>query len=93
MALWPLTFEILITFGLSALLLFRYGNWVTHNVITTLSVFVAWFFSFIVIFILPLDVSTVSSQVNNVTKLISYPCFRRHTVNASMIGTLRMVSR
>lgn len=60
MALWPLTGEIIVTFVLSAGLLFRYGNWTTHNVITTISVFVAWFFSFIVIFILPLDISTTS---------------------------------
>lgn len=60
MALWPLTFEIIVTFVLSAGLLYRYGNWATQNVVTTVSVFVAWFFSFIVIFILPLDISTVS---------------------------------
>lgn len=60
MALWPLTTEIVVTFVLSALLLLRYGNWATQNVITTISVFIAWFFSFIVIFILPLDISTVS---------------------------------
>lgn len=57
---WPLTTEIIVTFALSAGLLYRYGNWSTHNVLTTISVFVAWFFSFIVIFILPLDISTVS---------------------------------
>jgi hypothetical protein len=59
MAFWPLTIEILITFVLSAYLLHRYGNWINQNAITTVSVFIAWFFSFIVIFILPLDISTV----------------------------------
>lgn len=63
MALWPLTGEIIVTFVLSACLLYRYGNWGTQNVITTISVFIAWFFSFIVIFILPLDISTVSHRL------------------------------
>ena len=62
MALWPLTFEIIITFLLSAGLLYRYSNWVVHNVIVTVSVFIAWFFSFLVIFILPLDISSVSTN-------------------------------
>lgn len=60
MAFWPLTIEILITFVLSAFVLHRYGNWMNQNVITTVSVFIAWFFSFIVIFILPLDISTTT---------------------------------
>lgn len=60
MALWPLTGEIVLTFLLSAGLLYRYGNWTSQNVVTTISVFIAWFFSFIVIFILPLDISTTS---------------------------------
>ncbi|KAI1295474.1 G-protein coupled receptor-associated protein LMBRD2 [Halotydeus destructor] len=60
MALWPLTFEIIITFVLTASLLYRYGNWATHNVIVTVSVFIAWFFAFLVIFVLPLDISTTT---------------------------------
>lgn len=64
MALWPLTFEILFTFALSSALLYRYGNWAVQNVLVTVSVFVAWFFSFIVIFILPLDISTVSDKIS-----------------------------
>lgn len=85
MALWPLTSEILITFVLSAVLLYRYGNWVTHNVITTLSVFVAWFFSFIVIFIIPLDVSTVSNNSFIITDLNLFG-IRLRITNANSTG-------
>lgn len=60
MTLWPLTLEIVTTFLLSSLLLYRYGNWTEQSIGVTISVFIAWFFSFIVIFILPLDISSVS---------------------------------
>ncbi|CAG2112013.1 unnamed protein product, partial [Medioppia subpectinata] len=60
MAFWPLTVEIIITFVLSSYLLNRFGNWVDQNIVTTVSVFISWFFSFIVIFILPLDISTTT---------------------------------
>lgn len=63
MSLGPLTFEILVTFALSIYLLHRYGNWASQHVLTTFSVFIAWFFSFLVIFILPLDISTVSIYI------------------------------
>ena len=63
MTVWPLTFEILITFTLSAFLIYRYGNYVQQHTVTTVSVFIAWFFSFLVIFILPLDISTVCQFV------------------------------
>lgn len=59
MALWLLLTEILISCALTITVYSRYGNW-GHNALTTISVFVAWFFSFIVIFILPLDISTTA---------------------------------
>lgn len=60
MALEPLFTEIVATFFVSVFLIHRYGDWAKHNSLVTTSVFVAWFFSFMVIFILPLDISTVS---------------------------------
>ncbi|RZC42946.1 LMBR1 domain-containing protein 2 -like protein, partial [Asbolus verrucosus] len=43
--------------------LFRYGNWFRHHIIVTLIVLLAWYFSFLIIFALPLDViSTVYRQ-------------------------------
>ncbi|XP_054154201.1 G-protein coupled receptor-associated protein LMBRD2-like [Oppia nitens] len=60
MAFWPLTIEIIVTFLLSSYLLNRFGNWLDQNIVTTVSVFISWFFSFLVIFILPLDISTTT---------------------------------
>ncbi|XP_074598129.1 G-protein coupled receptor-associated protein LMBRD2 [Brevipalpus obovatus] len=60
MTLWPLTLEITLTFFLASYLLYRYGNWTEHHAGVTVSVFIAWFFSFIVIFILPLDISSTA---------------------------------
>ncbi|XP_017777102.1 PREDICTED: LMBR1 domain-containing protein 2 homolog isoform X2 [Nicrophorus vespilloides] len=59
----PLVTKILLSFMLSTSVLFRYGNWFRHHIIVTLVVQLAWFFSFLIIFALPLDViSTVFRQ-------------------------------
>lgn len=60
MAVGPLVAEIICTFIVAASLLYRYGDWFRHHIIVTLSVLVAWYFSFLIIFILPLDVTSVS---------------------------------
>lgn len=63
MAVIPLILVIVFNFFLSFYLLNRYGNLGKHNILVTISVFVAWYFSFNVIFILPLDVtSTIYRQ-------------------------------
>ncbi|KAJ9587596.1 hypothetical protein L9F63_018978, partial [Diploptera punctata] len=49
-----------VTFCLAACLLFRYGNWMKHHIIVTIAVLIAWYFSFLIIFVLPLDVSSVT---------------------------------
>ena len=38
----------------------RYGDWKRHNPLVSLITFVAWYFSFIIITILPLDVASLS---------------------------------
>ncbi|KAK8774764.1 hypothetical protein V5799_010703, partial [Amblyomma americanum] len=58
MVVGPLVSEVCFTFVLAAVLLHRYGNFSQHPLLVTVSVFVAWYFSFTIIFILPLDVST-----------------------------------
>lgn len=60
MSFGPLVTEIIFTFFVAASILYRYGNWFHHHIIVTLSVLVAWYFSFLIIFILPLDVTSVS---------------------------------
>ncbi|XP_064624618.1 G-protein coupled receptor-associated protein LMBRD2-like isoform X2 [Lineus longissimus] len=58
MSVGPLAVEITCVCILAALLLHRYGNWRKQHVLVTLATFVAWYFSFMIIFILPLDVSS-----------------------------------
>ncbi|RUS71672.1 hypothetical protein EGW08_020561 [Elysia chlorotica] len=57
MSAGPLVVEILFTFIVAAFLLHRYGNLKKQHVIVTAAVFIAWYFSLMIIFILPLDVS------------------------------------
>lgn len=64
MTLGPLLTEVVVTFCLAAGLLYKYGNWLKHHIIVTVAVLVAWYFSFLIIFILPLDVSSVSARDN-----------------------------
>ena len=59
MGFGPLIAEITGTFFVAAFILYRYGDWFRHHIIVTLSVLVAWYFSFLIIFILPLDVTSV----------------------------------
>ena len=53
-------FDIIATLALSGLLLFSYGDWFRHRLFVTLSVLLAWYFSFLIIFVLPLDVSSTT---------------------------------
>ncbi|WKX94474.1 hypothetical protein Q1695_011613 [Nippostrongylus brasiliensis] len=57
MASGPLIAELVAVFVLTALLLNKYANWHRHHLIVTLSTFIGWYFSFIIIFVLPLDVA------------------------------------
>lgn len=55
--------KIILSFSLAASILYRYGNWYRHRIFVTLVVLLAWYFSFLIIFALPLDViSTVYRQ-------------------------------
>ncbi|XP_064487050.1 G-protein coupled receptor-associated protein LMBRD2B-like [Ornithodoros turicata] len=80
MAVGPLVAEICFTFVLAAFLLHRYGNFTQHHLLVTISVFVAWYFSFIVIFILPLDISTTAYRqcLHEVSSLTILPTHVSH---------------
>lgn len=69
MTVGPLVTEITCTFFVAAAILYRYGDWFRHHIIVTLSVLVAWYFSFLIIFILPLDVTSVSESCLNLCLL------------------------
>jgi hypothetical protein len=60
MSVGPLLGEVVFTFCLAASILYKYGNWKKQNALVTLAVLIAWYFSFLIIFVLPLDVSSVS---------------------------------
>ncbi|XP_050420972.1 LMBR1 domain-containing protein 2 homolog [Adelges cooleyi] len=49
--------EVVFAFIFTTILLNRYGNWKTQNVVVTLSVLIAWYFSLLIIFVLPIDIS------------------------------------
>ncbi|XP_073951087.1 LMBR1 domain-containing protein 2 homolog isoform X2 [Choristoneura fumiferana] len=50
--------EIISAFILAATLLYRYGDVYRNHIIVTVAVLTAWYFSFVIMFILPLDVSS-----------------------------------
>ncbi|XP_045534240.1 LMBR1 domain-containing protein 2 homolog isoform X1 [Papilio machaon] len=50
--------EIISAFILAATLLYRYGDCYRNHILVTVSVLIAWTFSFVIMFILPLDVSS-----------------------------------
>ena len=60
MSIVALTVEIGAVCCLAAFLLHRYGNWKAQHVLVTLATFISWYFSFMIIFTLPIDVSNVS---------------------------------
>ncbi|XP_058791074.1 LMBR1 domain-containing protein 2 homolog [Phymastichus coffea] len=73
MSFAPLVTEIILAFCLAATLLYKYGNVFRQHPIVTLSVLIAWYFSLLIIFVLPLDVSStvfrqcVEKSIGNLT--------------------------
>lgn len=63
MSLGPLLTDVVVTFCLAAGLLYHYGNCMRHHIVVTVAVLIAWYFSFLIVFVLPLDVSSVSKVV------------------------------
>ncbi len=53
-------FDIIFSCIITLIFLYRCGNYRQQHPITTLAVFVAWFFSVLFVFILPLDISLVN---------------------------------
>lgn len=63
------TAEVVFAFILTTVLLNRYGSWKTQNVVVTIAVLIAWYFSLLIIFVLPIDISLVS--MNTILKLVN----------------------
>lgn len=66
----PLIVEIVGLFLIVLYLLNRYSNFRQQNVITLIATFIAWYFSFMIIFLLPLDISLVSFRLGLVIDLV-----------------------
>nr|SVE75655.1 EOG090X03B7 [Daphnia hispanica] len=81
MTVGPLITEITCTFIVAASILYRYGDWFRHHIIVTLSVLVAWYFSFLIIFILPLDVTSTAYRqcIQEHTLYVEEPMFNETT--------------
>ncbi|XP_065663092.1 G-protein coupled receptor-associated protein LMBRD2 [Hydra vulgaris] len=53
----PFALEFVCVFFVTLIILHQYGDLRKQHVLVTLAVFISWFFSFLIVFILPLDVS------------------------------------
>lgn len=59
-----LAFAIFFALLLSSLSLYRYGNIQRQHPLVTVSVLTAWTFSFLIVFTIPLDVTSVSYSIH-----------------------------
>ena len=59
--MYLLVFSVISAFALSSGFLYRYGNIQRQHPIVTISVLIAWAFSFLIVFTIPLDVTSVSN--------------------------------
>ena len=80
MAASVFAFDVVITLLLSGSLLFNYGNRMRHRILVTLAVLIAWYFSFLIIFILPLDVSSTAYRQCVNASITAYVKTLNHTV-------------
>ncbi|KAL1140343.1 hypothetical protein AAG570_000275 [Ranatra chinensis] len=82
MSVGPLVAEVVFTFCLAAGILYNYGNWRKQNALVTIAVLIAWYFSFLIIFVLPLDVSSVSTFESLFTTVFRQ-CIQEHLDNGT----------
>ena len=59
----PLILDISAILFIIACLHYHYGNWRKHHIIVTVATFLSWFLPSMIIFVLPIDVSSVSTPV------------------------------
>ena len=63
MSLAPLIVEVSCVCVLALYLIHYYGNWRKQHLLVTLAAFVSWYFSLLIIFTLPIDVSNVRKMI------------------------------
>lgn len=76
-----LTFQLIFVFVGTLFLLHRYGNWRKQHVFVTISTFIGWYFSFLIVLLLPLDIAIVCSSDNIIINILITLIFRRFTKN------------
>ncbi|XP_038048616.1 G-protein coupled receptor-associated protein LMBRD2-like [Patiria miniata] len=87
MSVGPLIGEIACVFLLSVYLLHKYGDWRKQHVLVTVTTFVSWYFSFIIIFMIPLDVtSTFYKQCIDEHTRIPLTTFQTTTVSTDALS-------
>ena len=65
--------ELVVTFLIVFYLIHKFGNFKQQNIFTTIATFIAWYFSFTIIFLLPLDVSSATyrqCKYDNITECV-----------------------
>jgi hypothetical protein len=62
----PLIVEIISVFLAVLYLLHRYSNFKEQNKITLTATFIAWYFSFLIVILLPLDISLVKNTFGSI---------------------------
>ena len=67
-----LIFNILFACSITLIFLYRCGNYRRQHPITTGAVFIAWSFSVLFIFLLPLDISLVSERFCRVLAILCF---------------------
>jgi len=58
-----LIFDLIFSCLITLIFLYRCGNYRRQHPITTIAVFIAWFFSVLFVFILPFDISLVCQMI------------------------------
>lgn len=67
MGVGPLIFGLVVVFFLTLVLLNKYGDWQRQHCIVMISTFMGWYFSFVIMFMLPLDIAIVSLSIFHTT--------------------------
>lgn len=83
--------NLLFVFLITAAVLHKYGNWRSQNVLVTLSTLISWYFAFVIIFLIPLDVvltfyeqckSSASTIIQNATSVNNTTLVTRHLIDS-----------
>lgn len=75
-----LIFDILFSFTITLVFLYRCGNYRRQHPITTGAVFISWSFSILFVFLLPLDISLVNKYLHFNENIYLF-VRRQHIVN------------